>query len=132
MLRGLNGFGNARAPRLDASLQPWLDVSKNPPSLAFLCLETSFLGLCLAGFSRLSIRGDRFPVLLTFGRTALFFYVVHFQVLRAASVLTGTGKSLGIPGTLLGACLLLLFMYPLCRWYEHWAAGHDNLVTRYL
>lgn len=131
-LRGLNAFGNARAPRLDASLQQWLDVSKNPPSLAFLCLETSFLGACLAGFSRLSARGDRFPVLLTFGRTALFFYVIHFQVLHAAAALTGTGKSLGIPGTLLGACLLLLFMYPLCRWYERWAAGHDNLVTRYL
>ena len=53
-------------------------------------------------------------------------------MLRAAAALTGTGKSLGIPGTLLGACLLLLFMYPLCRWYERWAAGHDNLVTRYL
>lgn len=60
VVRAANGFGNAGAPRVDGSLQQWLNVSTNPPSL------------------------------------------------------------------------LVLAMYPLCRWYASYKPTHDNILTRYV
>jgi uncharacterized membrane protein len=131
-IRWANGFGNARAPRLDDSLQQWLNVSKNPPSLAFVSLEWSFLGVLLVVFAWLAARGAKLTPLTIFGQTALFFYVIHFYVLGIAATLTGTEGALGIPGALAGAALLLMFMYPLCRWYAAYKMTHDNVLTRYV
>jgi uncharacterized membrane protein len=132
VLRGLNGFGNAAAPRLDGSLQQWLNVSKNPPSLAFLGLELGILGVWLVLFSRAAERGARLKPLAVFGRTALFFYVIHFYVLGLTAHAAGVTSSLGIGGALLGAGLLVLVMYPLCLWYEGYKRRHDNVLTRYV
>jgi uncharacterized membrane protein len=59
VLRAANGWGNARAPRLDGSLQQWLNVSKNPPSAAFLGLELAILGVLLVIFARAALGGAR-------------------------------------------------------------------------
>lgn len=131
-LRGLNGFGNALAPRLDGSLQQWLDLSKNPPSLAFLCFEFGVLGALLAVFTVAASRGAELKPLTVFGQTALFFYSLHFYVLGIAAQLAGMNHALGIPGTLAGAALLVVAMYPLCRWYCGYKATRDNFVTRYV
>jgi uncharacterized membrane protein len=132
VLRALDGFGNACAPRLDGSLQQWLNVSKNPPSLAFLGLELGVMGLFLAVFAWAAARGARLKPLAVFGRTALFFYVIHFYVLGLAASALGLMGTLGIPGTLLGAGALVLAMYPLCVWYAGYKGVHDNLFTRYV
>jgi uncharacterized membrane protein len=132
IVRAANGFGNAHAPRLDGGLQQWLNVSKNPPSAAFLALELAILGLFFVGFAWAARRGARFGVLTVFGQTALFFYVLHFPLLRLAANVTGLRRQLGIPGALVAAALLCLAMYPLCRWYARYKAGHDNALTRYV
>lgn len=132
LFRGLNGFGNAHAPRIDDSLQQWLNVSKNPPSLAFLALELPLLGSALALFSRLEATGKRLQALTVFGQNALFFYVVHFPLLGIVALLSGTMGKLLIPGTLLGAAILVLVMYPLCRLYARYKRSHDNALTRYI
>ncbi|MFT3927040.1 MAG: heparan-alpha-glucosaminide N-acetyltransferase domain-containing protein [Myxococcales bacterium] len=131
-LRAANGFGNAGAPRLDDSLQQWLNVSKNPPSLAFLGLEFAILGLFLAAFAWAQRQRYEFRALTVFGQTALFFYMLHFYVLILAAMVTATMGKLGIPGALLGAALLVLAMYPLCRWYQGYKRRHDNWLTRYV
>lgn len=138
LLRGVNSWGNALAPRLDAGLQQWLNVSKNPPSVAFLALEFSFLGVLLWAYAR-AARASKSASLASalrvvelFGRTALFFYVIHFPLLFIAAMLTGTLHGLLMPGTLLGALLLLAAMYPLCHWYDRYKRSHDNVVTRHL
>ena len=132
LLRVLNGFGNAGDPRLGGSLQAWLNLSKNTPSLAFVAFELGVIGLLLAGFSALAKTRTRPGVLGVFGKTALFFYVVHFPLLGMAVSVAGLRKASGIGGALAGALVLLAVMYPLCRWYGAYKATHDNLVTRYL
>jgi uncharacterized membrane protein len=132
IVRAVNGFGNARAPRLDGSLQQWLNVSKNPPSVAFLGLELGILGVLLVAFAWGAARGAKLRPLTVFGQTALFFYMIHFYVLGIAGVVTGTVHALGIRGTLLGAGLLVLAMYPLCVWYAGYKSRHDNVFTRYV
>ena len=131
-VRGLNVFGNARAPRLDGSVQQWLNVSKNPPSLAFLALELSIVGGFLIFFVRAAERGLTLKPLRIFGQTALFFYVIHFYVLAITAIATGNMGKHGIPGALLGATLLVLVMYPLCRWYAGYKSRKDNWLTRYV
>lgn len=131
-VRGLNLFGNARAPRLDGSAQQWLNVSKNPPSLAFAALELAIVGGFLVLFTRAAARGLTLKALTIFGQTALFFYVIHFYVLAIGAIATGSMGKLGIPGALLGAGLVVLFMYPLCRWYAGYKSRKDNWLTRYV
>ena len=65
-------------------MQQWLNLSKNPPSLAFLCFEFSVLGVLLVVFAAAASRGVRLKALSTFGQTALFFYALHFYVLGIA------------------------------------------------
>jgi len=132
VLRWLNGFGNARAPRLDASFEQWLNLSKNPPSLAFVCLEAGLLGVLLMVLARLAERGAKLRPLVVFGQTALFFYVLHFYVLGFGARFTGLGGKLGIAGALAGAALVLVLLYPLCRRYAGYKMTHDNVVTRYV
>ena len=77
-------------------------------------------------------RGHEFKILTVFGQTALFFYMLHFYVLVAAALATHTMQKLGIPGALLGAALLVMAMYPLCRWYQGYKRRRDNWFTRYV
>lgn len=132
VLRAANGLGNARAPRLDGSLQQWMNVSKNPPSAAFLAIQLAILGGLLALFALAAARGARLRVLTVFGQTALFFYVLHFPLLRLTAMTTGLARKFAIPGALLGAAALCLVMYPLCSAYARYKATHDNLLTRYV
>ncbi|HEX2735879.1 MAG TPA: heparan-alpha-glucosaminide N-acetyltransferase domain-containing protein [Polyangiaceae bacterium] len=137
LLRGVNGWGNALEPRLDTSLQQWLNVSKNPPSLAYFALMLSMVGVLLALFSRWSRSEDRASrwlrsVLAVYGRTALFFYVIHLPLLFIGGMLSGTLGKLWIGGSVLGALLLLVAIFPLCLAYGRYKRSHDNFVTRYI
>jgi len=95
----------------------FLNVTKYPPSIAFILIT---LGLNLIILSILARRLDSGLAkwanpLLTFGRTALFFYVVHLYLYALIGFL--------IPGKTRLALMYfwwligLLLLYPLCKWY---------------
>jgi uncharacterized membrane protein len=117
ILRTIGGFGNLHASE-KSSLISFLNITKYPPSLTFIFLN---LGLCLifiGVFSRLNSSLKRWgKPLLVFGRSALFFYIIHLYIFALIGLLFASkgGSGLGVMYPIwLGA---LIILYPLCLWY---------------
>jgi uncharacterized membrane protein len=115
------------------TLMSFLNVKKYPPSLDYL-LAT--LGPALMLLSCLeNVRGWFANVLQIFGRVPLFFYVLHLALAHLAAGLIamamGYGKAVlnnfpgdfpadwgfGLPTVYLAWALVVLTLYPACRWF---------------
>ena len=134
VVRGLRGYGDMFLHRGDGSWQQWLHVSKYPPSLAFDGLELGLLCLCMAALMALEpVIGVR-PngVLLVFGQTAMFFYLVHRLVLEVPATYFGLRGSGTIATTYAVSAVLLVLLYPACRWYRGVKEAHPKSVLKYL
>jgi len=71
-------------------------------------------------------------VVLVFGQTAMFFYLVHrlaFEIPATYFGLRGVGT---IETTYIVATIALVTLYPLCRWYRTFKAAHPASVLKYL
>ncbi|KAL9030592.1 MAG: hypothetical protein Q9196_001298 [Gyalolechia fulgens] len=119
-----------------ASFRSFLYIVKYPPSFSYLALTMSINFFLLAFFGALPEKAARrIPALLTFGQSALFFYIVHLLLYFGMSVLAKqwfghelgridpmTGKPAvgteGKPAVMWVTWLLgLPILWPLCRWY---------------
>jgi uncharacterized membrane protein len=144
VLRGINGYGDpqkwsTQVPGMTAL--SFLRVNKYPPSLDFLLMTLGPALLLLSWFGR-HIFSPKNP-LIVFGRTPLFFFVVHlllahllaipialFRYGRAGFLLQPMPSMGGSPETYppgygleLGAVyvvwlVVVLLMYPLCVWFK--------------
>jgi uncharacterized membrane protein len=143
VLRGFNLYGNPRpwTPQDDpaSTVMVFLDVSKNPPSLQFVCIV---LGLVLLLFPLLAkLQGPVAGLLRTYGAVPLMAYVAHIYVVHALALAsrTATGQDTagmfnyihnvifapdrmgGISFPLwyvyLAWIAVLAIIYPLCRWW---------------
>jgi uncharacterized membrane protein len=133
-VRGINGYGNMGLLRDNLSFTQWLHLSKYPPSLSFSAYGMGVMFLLLAFlFAWYKKRmGSPANPLLVFGRTPLFFYVIHVHLLVAAAHLVGMYKAGGLIETFAAAILVLIILYPLCRWYASTKKSHPNRFLRYL
>ncbi|MGD9412498.1 MAG: hypothetical protein PVJ54_11590, partial [Desulfobacterales bacterium] len=132
--RGFNKYGNMLLYRYDNSILQWLHVSKYPPSLTFSALELGLMSLILAflfAWYRNRAPSAANP-LQVFGRTPLFFYVIHVHLLAAASWLLDRHETGGLLETYLATVAALLVLYPICRWYGHLKKNHPKSLLRYL
>ena len=89
VLRAINVYGD-QAPwsvqaSVPASMMSFFNVSKYPPSLQYVLITLGVSLLCLLAFQRL--RGLLARMLLAYGRTPLFTYVLHIYVVHVASLL---------------------------------------------
>lgn len=115
------------------TLLSFVNVHKYPPSLLYLLLTLGTACLLLLAFE--SARGKLSHVLRTFGRVPLFFYVLHIvwahlaaglvgmaagfgdAVLTNAFVFLPEGWGYGLPIVYLAWALVLMTLYPACRWF---------------
>jgi uncharacterized membrane protein len=114
------------------TLIDFLNTTKYPPSLEFLAMTLGPAAIFCAYAERM--RGFLKEMFVTFGRVPFAFYVAHFYLLHALSVLLGVMQGfearqlmtfppfypqgygvslLAVYGVWTGVILLL---YPLCRW----------------
>lgn len=133
-VRWFNGYGNMFLLREDNSWIQFLLVSKYPPSLSYMALELGLFCLILAGMMGLEKRIGTRPngALLVFGQTAMFFYLIHRIVLEGLAQwggLRGTGT---IIATYVSAAILLIALYPLCRWYRGYKQAHPGGWTSFI
>ncbi len=114
VVRRMGGFGNIHPP--ESGWVGFLNTTKYPPSLTFLLLMLGINLLLLALFEKVG-RGMRKwgKPILAFGRTALFFYVLHMFLFAFLGFAFPYGTRLAwlYPFWL----LVLVVLYPLCRWY---------------
>ena len=134
IVRAQQGYGDMFLNRADDSWQQWLHVSKYPPSLTFYALELGILWLCLALLMKIEpIIGVR-PngVFLVFGQTAMFFYLVHRLVLEVPATYFGLRGAGDLSTTYIVAVILLVLLYPACRWFRALKAAHPNSFLKYI
>jgi len=152
-LRALDVYGDPHAFRphaegFKATLMAFLNTNKYPPSLLFL-LMTLGPGAVVCSLA------DRFQgvvkdALVMFGRVPFAFYVAHFYLIHALSVLLGLyqgfklpemltifllyPKGYGVPlaGVYAAWLLVLAILYPLCRWVAGVKARRRDWWLSYL
>ncbi len=132
-VRANQGYGDMFLHRADSSWQQWLHVSKYPPSLSYCGLELGLLCLCLAGLMRIEpIIGVRENgVFLVFGQTAMFFYLAHRLILDVPATYLGLRGVGNLATTYIVGGLVLVLLYPLCRWYRTLKSTHPQSVLKY-
>ena len=121
LIRLQGGFGNLHPP----SNLGWialLNVTKYPPSLAFLLLT---LGVNLVLLWMLAKIGEKkgSSRLVVFGQAALFFYIIHLYLYSLLSLVIGRATSLGFMYGLWAISILCL--YPVCNWYREFKQRKD-------
>jgi len=116
IVRALESFGNIHSPQ-GTSLVAFLNLTKYPPSLAFILL---FMGLnCLLLYFlkkwETALKKWAKPLLI-FGQTALFFYIVHLYLYAFIGIAFPQGTGYGLLYLIwLGG---LVALYPLCFLYR--------------
>ncbi len=136
VVRAVDGYGNLGLHRGDGGWLHWLHVSKYPPSLSFTALELGIMALllCWLWAWQRSARWMQRPgnPLLVFGRTALFFYVLHLMLLNGSAWLSGFQQRLDLAWGWILSGVALVLLYPVCRWYDRYKQTHRNFLTRLL
>jgi uncharacterized membrane protein len=137
LLRLANGYGDPTPwtvqDSLGFTLLSFINVEKYPPSLAYVLVTIGPALLALAAFE--SARGRISDFLETFGRVPLFFYVLHFFLAHLAAGLVAMAMGFGttvltgffiafpkewgvsLPLVYLAWVLVVVTLYPACRWF---------------
>jgi uncharacterized membrane protein len=120
LVRTWGGFGNIHPPAA-LSWMGYLHVTKYPPSLAFILLTMGLNFLCIFALSRSERMLQNWGgFLLVFGRTALFFYLVHLYVYALLGAAIGINRSTSV--VYASWVLGLLLLYPVCKGYARFKA----------
>jgi uncharacterized membrane protein len=159
LLRGLHGYGDPTPWSVHRdglyTAFSFVNCTKYPPSLLFLLMTLGPTFLMLAWFER--ERALTPKPLVTLGRVPLFFYVVHLTVIHGLAVLLsllrygrtdwlfetppwapdaaeiypeGYGYSLPVVYGLY--LLVLLTLWPACRWYAAFKRHHHDWWLSYV
>ncbi|KAL8715206.1 MAG: hypothetical protein Q9220_001164 [cf. Caloplaca sp. 1 TL-2023] len=133
------------------SFRAFLYIIKYPPSFSYMAFTMSINFFLLALFGTLPEHiARRIPTLLTFGQSALFFYIIHLLLFFAMGMFVKTwfghelnytdpmtGKQAvgteGQPAVMWGTFFIgLAILWPLCRWYGRFKSTKgSNSVWRF-
>lgn len=153
VLRALDVYGDpnpwtAQPAGAIATAIDFLNVTKYPPSLAFLLMTLGPAAILCAHADR--IRGVVRGVLLTFGRVPFAFYLAHFALIHALSIAYGTlqgfeprqfltiflfyppGYGTSLAGVYAVWALVIALLYPFCRWMAGVKARRRDWWLSYL
>lgn len=153
-VRGINLYGDPHPWSLQKNLiftiMSFLNCEKYPPSLSFL-LMTIGPGIILLGVFE-SIRGWRKKLLVPFGRTPLFFYLIHVPVIHLLSLLFALTAGVNasflynnsdpatwprnfgfyLPGVYFVWIVVVLSLFPLSKWYAEFKSQKKYKWLSYL
>ncbi|WP_205512732.1 DUF1624 domain-containing protein [Longitalea arenae] len=154
VLRLMNNYGDpfpwTEQPTGLGSFLAFMNVQKYPPSLMYTCIT---IGPALIMLALLENVQNRFTGWVkVFGRVPFFYYVAHIYLIHLATVIAfyieGYGKKDIVGPTpflfrpvqfgydLLTVyilwVLLILLLYPLCRWYNNYKSTHTQWWLSYL
>ena len=129
------------------TLLSFINVEKYPPSLLYLMMTLGPGLLLLAAFER--ARGAVVDTVVTFGRVPFAYYIAHIYLIHALAVglclgidrrrrsfLFGEfppekpeGYGLRLAGVYVVWLVVLVALYPLCRWFARAQAAPQRLVA---
>jgi uncharacterized membrane protein len=137
LIRGIVGYGDSNPWQLQsggmtATVMDFLNTTKYPPSLDYLLMTLGPAAILCSFADRMS--GAIKQVLVMFGRVPFAFYVAHFFLIHLLSVCLGVmqgftvqqmmttyrfypkGYGIGLPWVYAVWALVVLILYPFCRW----------------
>jgi uncharacterized membrane protein len=128
------------------SMLSFINVSKYPPSLDYVLITIGFALLFLGLFE--TLRGKLSEAITVIGRVPMFYYILHIYLIHflamLAAGLTGfnpfdmvtdqfismiptlKGYGFSLPVTYLIWILVVVLLYPLCRWYNRYKSSHRH------
>jgi len=140
------GFIVIRALNVYGDLVPWtaqkdglftffsfLNTTKYPPSLDYLLMTLGPSILALALLEKGAGKVGQF--FIVYGRVPMFYYIVHLYLVHAVTVIAGAVQGYGfspffdlwlgfpqaygygLPVVYVVWCVVVLALYPACRWY---------------
>lgn len=157
ILRAINIYGDPSkwSPQKNGvfTVLSFLNPTKNPPSLLFttMTIGPAILFLAFAG----NIKNRLTKIITVYGRVPFFYYVIHFYLIHFAVmiiffikghsvttdlptqpslipnfIIPGEGYSLGVVYVIW--IILVIIMYPLCKWYGDYKQKHKKWWLSYL
>jgi uncharacterized membrane protein len=125
------------------TLFSFVNLQKYPPSLLYSCLTLSVALLLLVWLEKMQ---NRFSTIATvFGRTAFFYYILHLYVIHTLATLVFfarghsfaegtnsafrfvvTGEGFELAGVYAVWALVLVVLYPICKWYDGYKQQHKE------
>lgn len=158
ILRAVNYYGDPAPWSVQKdflfTIMSFLNTTKYPPSLLYTLMTIGPVLIVLALMEVIRIK--RLEPFVIIGRVPLFYYVLHFYLIHATGLITHmilTGKSfsdidlhfswtnfggitagVGLPlwGVYIAWALIVLFLYPICKWYNRYKSTHSNWWLSYL
>jgi uncharacterized membrane protein len=153
VIRALNRYGDphswqVQAAGFGATLMSFINTSKYPPSLLFLLMTLGPAAIICAYAD--SFKGWVKDTLVMYGRVPFAFYVAHFYLAHALGVVIGVwqgytvsqmatvpffnpkGFGLGLPGVYAVWLLVIVLLYPPCRWVAALKARRTDWWLSYL
>jgi len=131
----------------------FINTQKYPPSLLYLCITIgpSLVILGLIGEAKNKIA----DVITVYGRVPLFYYVIHFYVLHLLSMILylmrghsfdegargidgvpfkfyQPGEGFGLAGVYLVWLVVVILLYPLCKWFADYKRDQPKWWLSYL
>jgi uncharacterized membrane protein len=123
-----------------ATLLSFLNCEKYPPSLLYLMMTLGPALMLLAAFEY--ARGSFAQFLAIFGQVPFFYYVIHIYLIHLLAVATAfamTGDLIRTPeiglslgGVYLVWLLVLVLLYPVCRWFAELKSSRRGWWWSYL
>ena len=156
VLRFLNVYGDpsrwSSQPRGALyTIFSFLNTTKYPPSLLFLCMT---IGPILILLSACEQWQNKFTSILNvFGRVPMFYYILHFYIIHTMVVIVFYMQGYGakdivtpdvpflfrpptfgypLPVLYLIWLIVVLILYPLCKWYDKYKNTHHQWWLKYL
>ena len=152
LVRGINMYGDRAPWSVQSSLLltvcSFLNVTKYPPSLMYVLMT---LGPALIVLALLEKPLNRLEsMIIRIGRVPLFFYILHLFLIHllavVAVVLSGRpwtdmisitninakdspwlkGYGFSLAGTYLVWLIVVLLLYPLCKWYDQYKTSYKQ------
>jgi uncharacterized membrane protein len=137
VLRALDAYGDPNPWQLQpggttSTIIDFVNTTKYPPSLLFLLMTLGPAAILCGLADRISGRIKNW--LVVFGRVPFAFYVAHVALIHLLSVVLGVaqgfdvrqmmtvflfypkGYGVGLPGVYAVWVLVVLLLYPFCRW----------------
>lgn len=157
LLRFTNAYGDpfgwSRQPSLLYTFFSFINVHKYPPSLLYMCatIGVSLIILGLVG----NVKNKFADAVTVFGRVPLFYYAIHFYVLHALTMIFSltrghsisegaagdpnvglkfifSNEGVGLGAVYLIWILVVLALYPLCKWYSDYKLNNKKWWLSYL
>ena len=148
LFRALNLYGDPHPWSLQQSpvfsFLSFISVSKYPPSLLYAAVTLGIMFLVLFATEGINSGFTRF--FITYGRVPMFFYLMHWYIVHISmfAIIIAQGASwqqmpfglmnfgrpdgmgVTLPFVYLYWISMVLFMYPLCRWYGRYKAANRH------